>query len=362
MLKRISPVNRIRLGSGFLLSMCIGAAQAQGAVTLYGVIDSGLQYASKVPSSSGANVGDAFSFTPGGYGPSLFGIRGREDLGGGLMANFDLESGSSTANGGYIASNGNFWGRRAWVGIRGRYGEGRVGEQPSPFFLAIVDSAPRGPTSFAGAITIYADNVFFTGGINSNAITYLSPNVAGFEASIMFAPGGLAGNFQAGQQWSASAIYDNGTLMVNAAMYHGNGGGVRTPVPTTAQFDGRTFGMAYRLNGWTLKASIVNYNVAGSFNEYVFGAGADYAISPNISISSGIWFSTDRNCEANHSTLVGLGTVYNFSKRTSLYAQGGMVSNRGKMSNGFSITDLAILHEVRNETSFGANIGIRHTF
>ena len=354
--------NRLKWTLGIASLVSCGAAQAQSSVTLYGIVDSGVQYASKVANASGGNAGNTFSFTNGGAGPSLFGVKGHEDLGGGLATNFDLESGISTANGGYGTSNGNFWGRRAWVGISGPFGEVRLGEQASPFFLTIADSDARGFSEFASGIVIYADNVVFTGGVSSNAITYSSPKVAGFDASLMFAPGGVAGNFQAGQQWAASAKYDNGTVMVNAAMYHGNSGGASTPVPTTVQFDGRTVGIAYRFDGLTLKASFVNYNVAGSFNENVYAAGADYAVSSVFSVNAGAWYSTDRNHEANHSLLAGIGAVYLLSTKTFLYAQGGMVSDHGNMNTGLSVTDTTILHEVQSGTSFGANFGVRHSF
>lgn len=358
----ISGVNCIRLIFGFGSLMWFGVAQAQSAVTFYGIVDAGIQYANKVATASGGNAGNTFALTNGGLGPSLFGIRGHEDLGGGLTTAFDLESGISMANGGFGTSNGNFWGRRAWVGVGGRFGEVRLGEQASPFFLTLLDSDPRRYSSFASGVVAYADVAGFTGGVNSNAITYSTAKIAGFEASVMFAPGGVAGNFQAGQQWSASAKYDNGTVMINAAIYHGNGGGVSTPVPTTVQFDGRTLGAAYRLNGVTLKVSVVNYNVAGSFNEYVYGAGGDYIVSPSVSVNAGVWFATDRNNKANHSLLAGTGAIYQISKRTSLYAQAGIVRNYGKMSNGLSITDTSLLHGVRGAATLGANIGMRHAF
>jgi len=357
-----SSVIHIRMWMAFVLLMWILTARAQSSVSLYGIVDAGIQYASKTPTASGTNAGSSFSFNNAGLGVSSFGMRGREDLGGGLAANFNLESGISTANGGFASSNGNFWGRRAWVGINGWFGEMRLGLQASPFFLTIYDSDPRSYSSFASALVIYGDNVLFTGGMNSNAITYISPNVAGFKASAMFAPGGVAGNFQAGQQWSASANYDTGTVMVNAAVYHGNAGGASTPVPTTVEFDGRTLGAAYRFNGLTLKASFVNYHVAGSFNDYVYGAGANYVVTPSTSVNAGAYYCTDHNHGANHALLAGIGVVYLFSTRTSVYAQGGMVSNHGKMNLGLSVTQMPIFHEVPNSTVFGANIGIRHMF
>jgi len=234
--------------------------------------------------------------------------------------------------------------------------------QASPFFLSIWESDARGFSSFGSGIAIYADNVVFTGGVNSTAITYLSPKAAGFEASVMFAPGGVAGSFQNGQQWSASAKYDNGTVMINAAAYHGNGGGASTPVPTTVQFDGRTLGASYRLNGLTIKASAVNYNVAGSFNEYVYSAGANYLITPTISVNAGAWYSTDQNHKENHSLLTGIGVIYLASVRTSFYAQVAAVSNHGNMNTGLSVTDTSITKGVHGETTYGANFGIRHAF
>ena len=359
---RNSWVIRLSWALGGVSLVWFSVAHAQSAITIYGIVDSGLQYASKAANSSGGNAGNTFAFTNGGIGPSIFGFKGREDLGGGLAANFDLENGFSTANGGYSTSNGNFWGRRAWVGVSGPFGEVRLGEQASPFYLTMVDSDPRNFSSFASSIVIYGDNAVFTGAVNSNAITYNSPTVAGFEASAMFAPGGVAGDFQAGQQWSASAKYDNGTVMLNTAIYHGNAGGVSTPVPTTIQFDARTLGVAYRFSGLTLNASFVNYQVAGSFSLNVYGGGANYFFSPFFSVNAGAWYSTDRNNAANHSLLTGIGAIYQFSTRTSLYAQAGMVSNHGTMNTGLSVTDSALTHGVKNATAFGANFGIRHTF
>lgn len=359
---RNSWANRLGWSLGGVSLMWFSAAYAQSTVTIYGIVDSSVVYASRVANASGGNAGNTFAFNNGGIGPSLFGFKGREDLGGGFAANFDLESGYSTANGGYGTSNGNFWGRRAWIGVSGPFGEVRLGEQTSPFYLTMADSDPRGFSTFASSIVIYGDNVVFTSAVNSNAITYISPKVAGFEASAMFAPGGVAGDFQAGQQWSGSAKYDNGSLMLNAAIYHGNAGGVNTPVPTTVQFEARTLGVAYRFNGATLKASFTNYHVAGSFDLNVYGGGANYFITPFFNVNAGVWYSTDRNNAANHSLLTGVGASFLLSVRTSLYVQAGMVSNHGAMNTGLSTTDPALLHGVRNATAFGGNFGIRHTF
>ncbi|WP_156992365.1 porin, partial [Paraburkholderia oxyphila] len=59
------------------------AAQAQSSVTLYGIVDAGLLYLSKTRDAAGGNGGKFFGFTDGGQMPSLFGLKGDEDLGGG---------------------------------------------------------------------------------------------------------------------------------------------------------------------------------------------------------------------------------------------------------------------------------------
>ncbi len=346
--------------SGILLAS-VGLAHAQSSVTLYGIVDAGLQYASQTPNTKDKNAGATYAFTTSGNGPSLFGMQGKEDLGGGYSATFQLESGISLANGGFASSNGNLWGRQAWVGIEGNFGKFRLGVQNSPFYLALFDSDPRHFSTFGSGNVIYGDNPGFTGSVNSNAIIYRSPNIRGFEGSAMFAPGGIAGDFQAGKQWSGSVKYDNGTLLLNAAIYDGNAGGASTPVPTNTAFLGRTLGLAYRLGTVTARLSFVNYKVAGGFNNNVYGGGLDWYALPTVDINGGVWVTSDRNDTANHSVLGAVGVNYFVSKRTSLYAQFGVVDNHGAMNTGLSLATHSILNEVPG-TTYGANIGIRQLF
>ncbi|CAB3788512.1 Outer membrane porin protein 32 [Paraburkholderia caffeinitolerans] len=338
-----------------------GMAQAQGSVTLYGVVDAGFQYVSRTANAQGQNAGRTFAMTDGGAGPSVFGLRGAEDLGGGLKAIFGLESGISLANGGFNNSNGNFFGRQAWVGLTGPFGSVKAGEQFSPFFLTLFDSDPRGFSSFGSGIVPYGDNVFLTGAVNARAVSYSSPKIAGFEGSVLFAPGGVAGDFQAGRQWGASLKYDNGTVMVNAAVYDGNPDGQPTPVPTGVAFWGRTLGFAYRFQSLTVKASFVNYKVAGAFNSNVYGGGVDYTGFAQFDLNGGVWYTSDRNDTSNHSLMGAAGVNYLLSKRTTLYGQFAVVNNHGAMNTGFSVSMPQILTGVSG-TTFGANLGIRHVF
>lgn len=335
---------------------------AQSSVTLYGDLDAGFLYTNRTPgSNAGQNAGHQFSFMDTGLTPSVFGLMGSEDLGGGLKAKFDLESGISVANGALSHSNGNEFGRQAWVALGGGFGEAKVGLQFSPFFLAIDSSDPRNLAHFGSGLINYVDNVLVTGLFNSNAISYTSPTLAGVTASAMVALGGQAGNFQAGRQYSGSLTYQRGGLMINAAIYDGNAGGtVNTPLPSTVAFVGRTLGAAYQFGALTGKASFTSYKVAGSFSNNVYSGGLDYQANPALDLNGGVWFTSDRNNTQNHSLMTAVGAVYSLSKATQLYGQVAMVDNHGAMNTGFGLSDNTLFG--LPGTTVGVNLGVRHTF
>jgi Gram-negative porin len=85
---------------GMSLAAATTSAHAQSSVTLYGVTDIGLLYTNKnLNQATGSNAGSKISLTDGNQSASRFGLRGVEDLGGGLQAIFTLESGISMSNG-----------------------------------------------------------------------------------------------------------------------------------------------------------------------------------------------------------------------------------------------------------------------
>jgi predicted porin len=338
-----------------------GAAQAQSSVTLFGVLDGGLLYTNKtLDPITGQNAGKQFSAIDGGSYYSQFGLIGTEGIGGEVKVKFRLVSGISIANGGLAHCNGNLFGCEAWVAMEGPPGEIKLGLQFSPFFRAVYESDPRSLSLFGSGGIPLVDNVLGTGIFNANALSYTSPSLSGLQASVMYAFGGAPGNFQAGRQYSASLKYQLGGLTINAAIYDGNSGGtVQTPISTTVQYEGRIVGVGYRFGALTAKASFVNYKVAGSFNNNVYGGGLDWYVLPTLDVNGGVWVTSDRNRTANHSVLAALGTNYLLSKATTVYAQAGVVNNHGAMNTGLSMT--GALYEVPG-TSVGAVVGIRHTF
>lgn len=103
-----------------LAALCHMAASAQTSVRVYGIVDAAIDYVSSAtPGHQGMT-----RVTSGGANTSRWGIRGREDLGGGLAALFQLE-GTFLADSG--SSDGALFKRHAWVGLEGGFGRIALG-------------------------------------------------------------------------------------------------------------------------------------------------------------------------------------------------------------------------------------------
>lgn len=127
---------------------------------------------------------------------SFIGFAGSEDLGGGLKAEFALESFLSADNGNYLSNNhGGFWGRASNIALSGGFGKVAIGQYDNPLFTAGYTYNPFGssmtfsPTmrhlSYIGQTSVSTPSVkpgvgFDTGWINS--VTYESPVLSGFQA------------------------------------------------------------------------------------------------------------------------------------------------------------------------------------
>lgn len=123
-----------------------GAAAQQNGVTLYGIIDLGLefdhvrQYAFSGGVPQGALNETFFGVANGVQSGSRFGLRGNEDLGGGLGVNFVLENGFNSAQG-TLDQGGRLFGRQSTVGVTlrqtGRVDFGLQTNLASNYFLSI---------------------------------------------------------------------------------------------------------------------------------------------------------------------------------------------------------------------------------
>ncbi|EDT43844.1 porin [Burkholderia ambifaria] len=334
---------------------------AQSHVTLYGVLDGGILFTNKTYDHiSGREGGRAAVANDGNESPSRIGLSGSEQLGGGVEAIFDLETGIDISSGKIANSNGNFFGRQAWVGIKGGFGNVKVGLQYSPFVLALVKSDPRGGTFFGSGSTIYVGNLYATGLFNKNAISYESPMLYGFQGSAMLGLGGKAGDFQAGRQYSASLHYESHGLGVNVAIYKSNAGAqITSPVPDGVPFLGKMVGVSYDFGAASAKLLAAEYKIDNSFDIRMIGVGGEVRVMPTLYVDAGVWLASDANRSENSTLIVGSGLQYFLSKTTQVYVQAGMVKNRGGMHTGMAIN--GALYGPTG-TTLGAAIGLRREF
>ena len=163
-----------------------GAAMAQSSVTLYGVADAGI---GKIEAGSGLadpanDASDKTEFISGSTmnnGTSRLGVRGVEDLGGGLKAGFQFETGLDLDNGG---SSGAFWSRQANIWLGGNWGTVKLGRQFTPSYLTTSTFELTG----AALYSVLANTYKFAGiGRRANsAFTYMTPNFGGFTAGVAY--------------------------------------------------------------------------------------------------------------------------------------------------------------------------------
>jgi len=130
-----------------------GAAHAQSSVTLYGIIDTSIVYsndARKNPANPSAGSGSQWQVFAGSIYVPRFGLRGSEDLGGGLSAIFQLENGFNSVNGTF-KNGGDLFGRQAWVGLgAARYGTLTLGRQYDFMVTYLTPLSATGSAGFGG--------------------------------------------------------------------------------------------------------------------------------------------------------------------------------------------------------------------
>lgn len=157
-----------------------GAAFAQSSVTLYGIADVGFQ----ITDFSRSGVSNVTGVDSGIRNGSRWGLRGSEDLGGGMNAIFQLENGYQVDTG-TINQGGRMFGRQAYVGLQGAFGTFALGRMATlgsgtgafdtwsdidPFYTGYGLAGTQNVFSEAGSLRI------------DNAFMYRTPNISGFQA------------------------------------------------------------------------------------------------------------------------------------------------------------------------------------
>lgn len=196
------------------LSGVAGVANAQSSVTLYGLLTDSVQYVNNATPAGGS----LWQLFGGNLQGNRFGLRGVEDLGGGLKTIFKLENGFDI-NSGALAQGGRLFGREAWVGLTGdTWGTVTAGRQYDPLVTMIQPLTGDGyfgaPFATPGDVD-NNDNSFRV----DNSIKYASPKLYGVQVEGMYAFGGQAGATGSGQSWSVAAAYEGGPFSMAAGYF-----------------------------------------------------------------------------------------------------------------------------------------------
>ena len=145
-----------------------GVAGAQTAV-LYGLLDASASNVKPVGIDAHTQQLDN-----GNLQRSFIGIRGSEDLGGGLRAVFRVESYLRVDTGESGRSAGDaFWAREASVGLSGSFGTTVLGRTPTPLWLATTSFNPFGESvGFSPAVRQYFGGTMLGDSRWNNSISY----------------------------------------------------------------------------------------------------------------------------------------------------------------------------------------------
>ena len=374
-----------------------GAAHAQSSVSVYGIIDTG--YLSTETKSSAATPITAKTSTLGNDGAmsgSRLGFRGTEDLGGGMRANFNIEMGITTTDTGMVANASN---RNSFVGLSdSKLGEIRLGRFATLNKL-INDSTVFGGASFNGTNggatsgwgwAAQANGAGVSNERINNALHYISPTFSGAniqlqlvddvnDATTADAPKTMVKGYFVGANYATGNVavrYARKEVKSEVAAV------AATAINTNILLFDPVFGListfaAGQVTGVAAveETKVTQDSILASYNFGVANVVATYnntTSSPltaanetkrsDLTIGASVPLGkttllaqysqgTQKAVGTQDDKLTGLqlGAVYNFSKRSNIYAAYGT----GKNKDG--ATD-------REGTDTVMALGVRHTF
>ncbi|CAG4885505.1 porin [Paraburkholderia saeva] len=375
-----------------------GVAHAQSSVTLYGIIDEGFNYTS----NKGGH--QLYNLSSGVLQGSRFGLRGTEDLGGGLKAIFVLENGFDV-NSGALGQGGLMFGRQAYVGLSSQLGTVTLGRQ----YDSVVDYV--GPLEvgdqWGGYIAAHPGDLdnFNNAYRTNNTVKFASKNYGGLTFGGTYSFGGVAGSMSTNQIWSLGAGYANGPLVLGVGYLN-----ARTPSNAGGLFGNNTATATPSAVGSPVYSGYVSantYQVIGAGGAYTFGAatiGATYSntkfmnlgangttafrhgdtatfnnaeinfkyqLTPALLVGAAFDYTDGSDVEQANGTTNGgakyyqgaLGVDYFLSKRTDVYLTG--VFQKASGTDSKNETAVAAINNLNSSTSdrqTTVRIGIRHKF
>ena len=335
-------------------------ALAQTNVTMYGIADAGIGMQDR-----GGDAKSAIVVSSGLQSTSRFGIRGTEDLGGGLKAVFNFEAGMRVDDG--TAAGLNFT-RRSVVGFQGGFGTISLGRDYTPGFTA------AGATDVMG-YGLYGNYLGYTvvGALNrhgsvfhgietraSNAVHYMSPNMGGLTVRAMWSVGErTAAPSRGGDIMGVSAVYAGGPLTVQG--YYQQLKGINgTSTTNNNQFG---IGAGYNFGAFRLTASYAVADPSGDNNKHSgISVGAGVKLGAGEVLAQVIQQKVATGGTEPKSTTIGVAYVHPLSRRTNVYATYGQTRNNSTGNFALRGADETIAPNAVGNDPKAFSVGVRHTF
>jgi predicted porin len=338
--------------SAAVLAGVTSTAMAQN-VTLYGNVDLGLLFESNV----GNNSTQVYN---GGISPSIWGMRGSEDLGGGLKATFNLESHFSADTG---AGTATFFRRQSNVGFSSStMGSLTLGNMYSPAVLAFAATDPRGlRENFSGLYPwAYNSGALTTGNNGNNDVGVFIQNAIAYSNTM--GPVGLSGAYSVSENKGAvvslGATY-SGPLSLSAAYQ-------KTNVPTTSEQQSVMYslGAGYTMGEFTGKINFLtgknkNVSLVETSNVEVLGLGLDWKTSTVNGVGLAYYSGKDKNTTSSTTNSFILSDEYALSKRTTLYVSAAFVDAD---ANASLVSSIVAGGTDAGKNASLLNVGVKHSF
>jgi predicted porin len=349
----------LALAAGSLLAT---SAFAQSSVTLYGIADVSIRYESNTNDSNDSRI----HMTNGAITQSRWGLKGVEDLGGGLKGIFRLENGFSLDNGANNDSS-SFFNRMAYVGLQGNFGAVTLGRQHSAVHDFLSDFDPL-------TVGNYAENSYFGAyyPVRVNNQVKYAGSFGGLNVIAGYGFGEQAGNNTAGRYLGTMVTYKAGPFGFGGAYQQSRGGGNAGSAVNLGGTDDD------KLTNWAAGATFASgpFKAAAGYQDHrqkdasstyktnVWYAGLTYNVTPAFALTGAGYYSRPKeevagspDVKGKRYTLVALAE-YALSKRTQVYGTVDYTNVKdlalGDL-NGPSKTNLD-----KNRTNVG--IGVRHIF
>lgn len=337
-------------------------AYAQSSVTLYGVADVGIEYLTDT-----SNGHDAIRMSSGNMSGSRWGLRGVEDLGGGLKGVFTLEGGFEVDTG---TSGDRLFGRQAYVGLAGGFGSLTLGRHQTPLYDFSVAYDPMGLASryslanLDGGMGSRADNsIKYSGTFGGLTVSALysfgyGGKVKRADGSTFVVPGEVPGDADQGSLYSAGLNYAAGPFAIGAVyeraqLASDDTFGYDTVTQRAALAASYAVGPAKIYGGYRW----AQLKDGGSHTDSNLGwLGLGYQATPALLLTGAVYYKDVEHTDANAWMFVA-SADYALSKRTDLYMNLAYALN----SDGadLSLGDLGVQ---AGKDQFGAVVGVRHKF